>query len=86
MFKVGDRIKIRTSGKTGTVKGVFEAEMWNLYGGDEYQVEFDDGSGALTVSERILEREHEITCECGIRFVRDANKHSTWCPMASFEN
>lgn len=83
-FKIGDRVKVKTTGKAGTITGVFPAEMWNLYGGDEYQIEFDSGGGALTVSERILESEHDVGCTCGLKFARSGGKHSSWCDFKEY--
>lgn len=86
-FKVGDRVKVRSSGRLGTVSAVFDAEYWNLWDhtGDsahEYTVDFDDGSGAVNIVEKVLEFANVRTCECGAKFIPWYEKnHADYCPL-----
>lgn len=83
-FGIGDKVKLLSSGKLGEVKAVFDGNDWNLHKGEhEYTVEFDDGSGAVNIVERVLEHAHVKTCECGLKYARSGGKHSTWCPLYS---
>lgn len=85
-FKVGDRVKIRTSGRTGTVRIVYEGQNWGFTVEDEYSIEFDDGTGAMTLVERIIEPLesigfYEVKCECGSKYSSFETIHSYWCPV-----
>lgn len=79
-FNVGDKIKVKTSGKTGVIRIVYESGYWNMQD-TEYAVEFDGGEGAITLVERVLESLNpEPRCECGVGSVK-GNKHSYYCPL-----
>lgn len=80
-FTIGDKVKVKTSGATGVVKTVFESGYWNMMD-DEYGVEFDDGSGMITLVEKVLEaNEPPPACQCGLKFSRHGGKHSRWCKL-----
>lgn len=80
-FKLGDKIRVRTSGKIGTVKTVYEGDDWNM-SENEYGIDFDDGSGVITIVERVLEREKgEPRCTCGALKTRNPEHHSRWCDL-----
>lgn len=84
MFKIGERVKVKISGKAGTVKAVFPAEYWNLVangGDDEYTIEFDDGEGAVNLRENLLELIYVPRCTCGLKFVRHGGLHSDYCDL-----
>lgn len=86
MFKVGDRVRITTNGKTGTIKAVYDADYWNLQAGNgdhEYTVELDHGEGAINMVERVLAYEYERRCECGVKYDRHGGKHSDYCPLSN---
>lgn len=83
-FQIGDKIKVKSSGKTGVIKAIYDGDMWNM-SDNEYGVEFDDGSGIITIVERVLQPIdflEEIKCECGVGAV-NGNKHSDYCPLYS---
>lgn len=88
-FKVGERVTITTSHKSGVIRSVFEDHSnWVDHGSEfEYSVELDNAEGMLTVVEKVLAREHhyyEKRCECGVSSVRDSgNRHSEYCPLYS---
>lgn len=83
-FNVGDKIKIKTSGKTGIIRIVYESGYWNMVD-TEYAVELDDGEGAISLVERVLESlDPEPRCECGVGSVK-GNRHSDYCPLYSRE-
>lgn len=87
MFKIGDRVRLTTSGKTGIVRQVFDADYWNLSAGNgdhEYSVEFDNGEGAINLVERVLELVQGVKCECGALSV-GSNKHSDYCVLYEAE-
>lgn len=79
-FDVGDKVRIRTSGKTGTVKVIYDGNYWNM-SDSEYGIEFDDGSGTITIIERVIDlADGEPRCECGVGAV-GGGKHSEYCPL-----
>lgn len=87
-FKLEDRIRLKTSGKTGVIKSVFDADDWNI-GEAEYGIDFDDGSGVITIVERVLEKidgSGAPKCECGSRFSSFADIHSFWCRLYNGNN
>jgi hypothetical protein len=84
-FKVGDKVHIKTSGMTGVIKTLFPSDYWNM-SDDEYGVQMDDGSGLVTIVEKVLEKiEQELTCQCGLKYARSGGRHSYWCPMSEKE-
>ncbi len=84
LFKVGDRVKIKESGKTGEVTNLFPSEYWNLMAGggdDEYTVKLDDGDGAINFRESLLELIDAKKCTCGLVYARSGGRHSDWCDL-----
>lgn len=86
-FKMGDHVRVKATGRTGTVKTVYDAYTWGMWTGfsHEYSVDLDDGSGAVTLIESVLEFSDEtlpigIKCECGVASVGQG-KHSDYCPL-----
>lgn len=80
-FTLGDKVRVKTSGMTGVVKTVFESGYWNMLD-DEYGIEMDDGSGMVTIVDKVLERnEPAPVCQCGLKFSRHGGKHSSWCKL-----
>lgn len=88
-FNVGDKIRIKTTGRTGKIRAEFTSQdaWWNLAEcGKDYIIELDDGTGTLTLAEKVLEKyspedKKAGGCECGA-FVTDfPEHHSTWCPL-----
>lgn len=80
-FKIGDKVRIKTSGMTGIVKAIYEFGYWNM-AEDEFGIEMDDGSGMITIVEKVLERnEPPPVCECGLKHSRHGGRHSDWCPL-----
>lgn len=85
-FQIGDRVRVTTNEKTGTIKAVFDSFSWAMIGVDhEYTIEFDDGSGATTIVERVLElveggKPRRSLCVCGVATVGQG-KHSDWCEL-----
>lgn len=79
-FKLGDRVRVTTSGKTGTVTAVHEANMWNM-ASDEYTVQFDDNAAIMLVEKvlELFEKVPEKKCICGLKYARSGGKHSNWC-------
>lgn len=83
-FRLGKKVRVKTSGMTGVVKAVYEFGYWNM-AENEYGIEMDDGSGLITLIERVLESiEPEPVCECGQKGISYA-KHSDWCPLYEFD-
>lgn len=82
-FTIGDKVRVKTSGMTGVIKAVFESGYWNMMD-DEYGVEMDDGSGMITLVEKVLvKNEPDPVCQCGLKYARNGGKHSSWCPVWS---
>lgn len=80
-FTIGDKVRVKTSGMTGVVKTVFESGYWNMMD-NEYGVEMDDGSGMITLVEKVLVKNWpDPVCECGLKYARSGGKHSSWCPL-----
>lgn len=80
-FTIGNKVRIRTSGMTGVIKTVFDSGFWNMQD-TEYGVEMDDGSGVITIVEKVLEKNWpDPVCECGLKHTRHGGKHSSWCPL-----
>lgn len=80
-FNVGDRISIKSSGRTGIVRAIFESGYWHM-ADDEYSIILDDGSGAITVPALELELISAADvpkCECGLKYSRSGGRHSFWC-------
>lgn len=80
-FKVGDKIRIKTSKNTGVIKLIYPSDYWNMTE-DEYAIELDDGSGVMTIVERVLElRDGPVKCTCGLKYAPSGGKHSSWCDL-----
>lgn len=81
MFKVGDRVRVKTTGQQGVVQTIFPAEYWGIIeGDDEYAVLFDSG-GSINMRDSILELVNVPKCECGAKFTSFQQIHSDWCPF-----
>ncbi len=88
-FKVGDRVRVKTSGNIGEVKEVVEADYWYMMAPNsadyEYRIQFDDGNTSVIV-EKVLELEQVAInkCTCGLKYARSGGKHSDWCDYNKF--
>lgn len=88
-FKIGDRVKVRTSNQAGVIKQVIEADSWNMFGSSsndyEYRIDFDDGSNSVIV-EKVLDLTENVKskCTCGAVFTSFSQIHSDWCDYNKF--
>jgi hypothetical protein len=82
MFKVGDRVRVKLSGKEGIVETIFDADYWHHMAGgaeDEFAIRFDDDGSLVNIRESLLEYVNVPKCECGARFTSFPQIHSYWC-------
>lgn len=86
-FNLGDRVRLKVSGREGTISSIDEPNFApgsnGLY---SYLVELEGGAGTSTVWETGLEyvggRFWEPKCECGVSSTRSGGRHSSYCPKA----
>ena len=83
-FKVGDRVRVKTSGKAGVIIAVHDSIEYNMFFPNEveYSVLFDAGEGQVNIVGRVLERETVNNCDCGEHLVPwQRGHHARWCKL-----
>lgn len=91
-YQIGDRVKVKNTLRTGTVRSIFDADIWNLWGveggGHEYSIAFDDEAIPVNIVERVLEYIEEPKtpgCTCGLNKITSGGRHSEWCQLSGHE-
>lgn len=86
-FNVGDRVRVKTSGKTGVVLSIHDSTTdYSIFypNETEYSVLLDAGEGQLNIVGRVLEHEavNRYKCDCGEHLVSwQKGHHARWCKL-----
>lgn len=96
-IKPGDKVIYKHSFSRGEIVTVVSISHQNEFGQlsmfPEIQVKTKDGN-LRNIYEHDIElipagvtyiNTDMLACECGLKFVRDGGRHSSWCPMSNYD-